>query len=72
VTAMIGSYMAIYSGLPRSAMVLDALEVSWRFPLSIGRLGFDTARKRVLQHLLGMAANKRMLALLPQAELPTD
>lgn len=70
-TAMIGSYMTIYSGLPRSTMVLDALEVSWRFPVSIGRLALDTVRKRSLNYLLGIAASrqKQALALLPQVEL---
>lgn len=69
VTAMIGSYMAIYSGLPRSLMVLDALEVSWSFPVSVGRLALEAGRKRVLQYMLGITPIKqRVLALLPQSE----
>ena len=69
VAAMIGSYMTIYSDLPRSTMLLDAIEVSWRFPISMGRLGLETARKRLLQYMLGMAPNKKkVLALLPQSE----
>ncbi|MBF7729404.1 AarF/UbiB family protein [Pseudomonas sp. N040] len=68
VTAMIGSYMAIYSGLPRSAMVLDALEVSWSFPVSVGRLALEATRKRLLQYMLGITPIKqRVLALLPQS-----
>lgn len=69
VAAMIGSYMAIYTGLSRSAMLLDAIEVSWRFPVSIGRLGLEAARKRLLKYMFGIAPSKeKMLALLPQGE----
>ena len=70
VTAMIGSYMAIYSGLPPSTMLLDALEVSWRFPVSLGRLAMEAARKRTLQYMLGIAPiRQKVLALLPQPEI---
>ena len=69
VAAMIGSYMAIYTGLSRSAMLLDAIEASWRFPVSIGRLGLEAARKRLLKYMFGIAPSKeKMLALLPQGE----
>lgn len=52
IAAMIGSYMSIYSGLPRSAMLKDAIQVSWRFPLSVGRLIAEKTRMRTLQRLL--------------------
>jgi len=70
VAAMIGSYMTIYSDLPRSAMLLDMLEVSWSFPLSIGRLGLEAVRKRLLQYMLGIKPSRqKMLALLPESGL---
>ncbi len=66
-SAMIGSYMTIYSGLPRSSMLLDIAEVSWRFPLSVGRLAVEALRKRSLGSLLQMAAKRQQaaFALLP-------
>jgi ubiquinone biosynthesis protein len=63
-TAMVGSYMAIYKGLPRSAMLLDALQVGWRFPVSIGRLALQAGRKRTLQYLLGITPSREKLTSL--------
>ncbi len=52
VVAMVGSYLAIYRGLPRAALIKDALDVSWRFPVSLGKLLAVDLRKRWIQRLL--------------------
>ena len=49
IAAMIGSYRSIYRGLPRSALIKDAIEVGWRFPLALGRVLALEARTRLLQ-----------------------
>lgn len=60
VAAMIGSYLTIYSGLPRTAMFRDALEVSWRFPVSLGKLAATKVRSRLAQRLLRSSSRELM------------
>ena len=59
-TAMIGSYMGIYRGLPRIALVQDILQVMLQFPALEGVRQFTGYQKKVLRQI-SRDSSKRLL-----------
>jgi predicted unusual protein kinase regulating ubiquinone biosynthesis (AarF/ABC1/UbiB family) len=61
-TAMIGSYLGIYRGLPRIALVQDVVQVMLQFPAVEGMRQFSGYQKKVLRQISRDSSRRLMPA----------